>query len=92
MAVSFLAEELLPRPPIVFRPTFAHTFLVVSGHAKMHQVNLGSPGNAAEVQHQDRKIFLLPMRRPPELHNLFSWNDVKSLALQLLAECRELAA
>jgi hypothetical protein len=67
-------------------------FLVVGRYANLHEINLGASGNTAEGQDKNRPVALRPMRCPPELHNLFSANQVKILALELSAKRGELAA
>ncbi len=70
-----LCQEFLPRPPIVFRPTLSHAFVVILWHAHMHQVDFRPTIDAAERQNQNRPIHFLPMASAPQLNDSLFRNN-----------------
>src|SRR5258706_13848230 len=64
-----LRQILLPGLPVVFRPPFPHSFMIVRRHSHVHEVYLRAGSYSTEREDQDRPILFLPMCRSPKLND-----------------------
>lgn len=79
---------IAPRLPIILLPAVCHTLLIVFRNVDVHEIDACSRLCLGEANYHDRvRIGLLPLGRPPSLHDHLFRNDQKVLAFELAAEC-----